>query len=217
MNSFPEKNTISEINSQTKLKVLGSRTVEVCPKCESIYITSRECEGCGYQFSRDRIGEAYGIKSFYAIKDQYVDSLPSIVRIFPRIESLLGNYTKKYSSDLMRRFLALTEHFMLDKSVKSEFSVEVKDLTLEMIEFGVADEFFLQEKWGELPYWFQMSIAEAMGEYSWQKKSQLIGQDFGSTYKSITQFKIYPILKWIFIYGSLIYFSIFIAKLSYSS
>ena len=53
---------------KTKSKIVGKLKIEVCPKCESLFITSKECEACGYQFAIDRIGEPYGQKSLYSLK-----------------------------------------------------------------------------------------------------------------------------------------------------
>ena len=215
MNTYSSSNT--ELIKKTKSKIIGKLKVEVCPKCESYYITSRECEACGFQFAIDRVGEAFGEKSFYAIKDSYLSSLPSLVRVYPHLEKFLDGKIRTYLFELKRRFQLLADAFENDPRPGSEFAIEVKDLVIEMRDYKISESYFLDEKWGALPLWFQMSISEGLNEYHWQKKSQDFARDRKSFFEFLKSFTFYPFAKWILIYGLGISLALYVARISYSS
>jgi len=215
MSNYPQQST--DLNKKTRSKILGKLKVEVCPKCESIFITSKECEACGYQFAIDRIGEPYGDKSFYALKDTYLSSFFSLVRLYPSLERFFKDKKRKYIFELKRRFQLLADTFENDSSPGSEFFIEIRDLVIEMSEYQIPEGYFTDSKWNSLPLWFQMAISEGLNEYMWQKKSQVMARDFGELYNHFKRDAYFPFAKWILIYGVGLAFAYYIAWLSYSS
>lgn len=214
MNIYSPQNT--DLIKKTKSKIVGKLKVEVCPKCESIFITSKECEACGYQFAIDRIGEPYGEKSFYALKDSFIHSLPSLVRAFPRLEYFFKDHKRKYIFELKRRFQLLAEQFENDPRSNSEFFIEVHDLVIELSEYEVPEEYFLDPKWGQIPLWFQMAISEGLNQHLWQKKSRVMARDFKEFYGLLKGGDSFPFAKWILIYGLGVLLAVYVARISYS-
>ncbi len=214
MNTYSHPNTDSI--KKTKSKIVGKLKIEVCPKCESFFITSRECEACGYQFSIDRVGEPFGEKSYYAIKDSYLSALPALIRIYPKWEKIMKETKRKYLFELKRRFQLLADAFDNDPRTGSEFAIEVKDLVVEMCEYEIAEDYFLDQRWGTLPLWFQMSISEGLNEFHWQKKSQVNARDYKSILMNLKGLGFYPFAKWILIYGLGVSLALYVARISYS-
>jgi hypothetical protein len=214
MNNYSHQNT--DLIKKTKSKIVGKLKIEVCPKCESLFITSRECEACGYQFAIDRLGEPYGEKSFYALKDSHFSSLPAPMRVWPSLEKYMTSKVRKYLFELKRRFQLLADAFENDPRPNSEYAVEVKDLVIELRDYGVKEDYFLNDSWGSTPLWFQMSISEGLNEYLWQKKSRDGARDSVSLYSHLKNSDLFPIAKWLVIYGLGVILAVYVARISYS-
>lgn len=132
-----------EIKRRQSFKQIGNRKIEVCPKCESIFITNHECESCGFQFRVDRLGEPFGERSFYALRDSHVSSFPIYLKLMNiNLENKKGKKVRKYRHLLIHRFEVLADHFRLNEEMQSDFEIELRDLISELREYGVQESFF---------------------------------------------------------------------------
>ena len=46
--------------------------IKRCQFCQSVFITDKACESCGRSMTYHLIGEPFGVKSYYGIKERYV-------------------------------------------------------------------------------------------------------------------------------------------------
>ncbi|OFZ24991.1 MAG: hypothetical protein A2381_13010 [Bdellovibrionales bacterium RIFOXYB1_FULL_37_110] len=60
------------MNENMEVKIQGDllhsqkvKAIKKCPRCQSIYLTDKECEACGFQLNFNFIGEPFGHLSFY--------------------------------------------------------------------------------------------------------------------------------------------------------
>lgn len=112
--------------------------VKRCPKCFSVFITDDECEGCGYQLNYNPIGEAFGEKSFYSLKEAYWDERGRLVQLWPDLERKKSASAKKYVRDLSHRYDMLLE-FLLGESDEDRgfYWLEFQDLCRELLSYSV--------------------------------------------------------------------------------
>lgn len=103
---------------------------EVCPECHSIYIKENRCDDCGRLIKIDRLGNPFGPRSFYALKEKYLDSLPCLVKFFPFFEDYSGTKALRYKRELFLRLKAFGEEERLDDLFIIEINDLVRELTL---------------------------------------------------------------------------------------
>lgn len=85
-----------------------------CPKCHSIFLSDDECEACGYQLKIDLLGEPFGYRSFFSLKEGYEFIHPWTFR-FLLIGVLKENSAiKKYRGVMERRLTILVNYFILN-------------------------------------------------------------------------------------------------------
>lgn len=115
------------------------RPVKTCPKCTSLFITDNECEGCGFQFSYSPLGEAFGEKSFYSLKETYWDDRSRLIQLWPSFERRKSSDAQKYLRDLNHRYELLLDFLLGDSGVDRKFYwIEFKDLCRELISYEVS-------------------------------------------------------------------------------
>jgi len=118
--------------------------IKRCPRCESVFITETECESCHYQLKFDLLGEPLGERSFYTIREEYLESLGPVAKKIDFIElkdkSKIGRYTRK----LLFRYNVLLDYFYNvkndEKTRRKLFLQELKDLILELITYEASEE-----------------------------------------------------------------------------
>lgn len=107
-----------------------------CPKCGSIFITSSFCESCGLQFSFDRLGEPFGERSFFCIKEDFEDKFKLRYFLFKLGLSKRDEHIERYKTKLLRRFEVLSCYFFLASDSNREkrrlFVYEAKEIISEL-------------------------------------------------------------------------------------
>jgi len=66
MNENMEVKIQSDLPHSQKIK-----KIKKCPRCQSVYITDKECEACGFQLNFNFIGEPFGHLSFYESQENF--------------------------------------------------------------------------------------------------------------------------------------------------
>ena len=129
-------------NSSSKKKVmyiddplrLGEKiaVTDICPSCGSLHVTKTQCESCGLQFGLDVIGEPFGPRSFFTLKDDFDALIKSIDILHFRFRP--GHYVRKpevqrYLRHLLKRYNDLI-HFLTDYDLDHDrlFLYETKEI-----------------------------------------------------------------------------------------
>ncbi len=130
-----EKSIFTAARPFEKVKV-----TKICPSCSSVFITEKECESCGLQFWVDLIGEPFGERSFFVMKDDFILNSPFYLKYLPRKIFLKRSATHKYKRALLKRFELLTEYFFdrteEDISKRKAFLFEASKIIEEYGEVG---------------------------------------------------------------------------------
>lgn len=117
------------------------KPVKRCPFCQSVFIDEKCCESCGRSMQYHPIGEAFGAKSLYGIKERYIENLNDIIRFFPFFENKKSAAAKSYVRKLEKRFSDLISAFnspgVMANDQKKLFFVESKYLIDELLRYGV--------------------------------------------------------------------------------
>jgi hypothetical protein len=79
-----------------------------CEFCQSVYLTDNICETCGRSVRFDLIGPIGGFKSFYGIKERYINELSPIAKYFPIFESISSSSANSYKRQLKKRLKDLS-------------------------------------------------------------------------------------------------------------
>ncbi len=119
-----------------------------CRNCKSIYIENDVCEACGLNLSFDWPGEPFGERSFYALKERYILSLPFWVKLYPDFEDPYSKKTKEYVRALKFRYDCLSDYFLNSNDInkaskefsdtkKNWFQIELNDLTQELKRYRI--------------------------------------------------------------------------------
>lgn len=107
---------------------------KACPKCHSVFISEKECEACGFQFHIDQLGEPFGHRSFFSLRDEYHFSSPWAFRFLAIGISTQSSVIQKYQGALERRLKVLMEYFSLgdeNEERRRLFLFEAKELIFE--------------------------------------------------------------------------------------
>lgn len=129
--------------SQETLRIPSTayRPVKRCPFCQSVYISEKSCESCGRSLQYHPIGEPFGAKSLYGIKERYIESFNKLNRFFPVLENKKSSIAKSYVRKLEKRFSDLISAFnssdMLANDQRRLFYVESMELIDELLRYGV--------------------------------------------------------------------------------
>lgn len=116
------------------LKYTPDLQTKTCPKCDSVFVTSKECESCGFQLKLNFIGEPLDRKSFYTMQDKYVRAIKKAF-----FSSTKKDLRKEYKRAIWHRFDVLLNHFPDPENEHfSFFSIELKDLVEELLIFNMS-------------------------------------------------------------------------------
>ncbi len=148
----------------------------MCPKCHSIFVTEKECEACGYQIGIDKLGEPFGLKSFFGIRDEYQFSYPWLFRLVPFGFGLQSKGLTKYRGALRRRFETLMTYFSLEKGSNEErklFLFEAREIIQEYwnCHGKLSHLWVMTERIEEQPFF--MTLIEDLKEYEQRKRVPL--------------------------------------------
>jgi hypothetical protein len=120
------------------------RPIKKCPFCQSVFITDTACEACGRNLDYNLVGKPFSPKSFYRIKEKYVQSFPFLLKMFPIFENKKGLAAQSYIRNLKKRTNDILIGFSSVDLIKSEdrryFYFELKEIILELLDYGVKED-----------------------------------------------------------------------------
>lgn len=129
------------------------KPIKRCPNCQSVYLTDINCEACGRSLLYHPIGDPFGAKSLYGMKERYYAGFAPIIKLFPYFENKSGPQALAYRRQLLKRFDDLLGAFGNTGEILNEnrrfFYVEILELTDELLRYGL-DPIILQLKIEEL-------------------------------------------------------------------
>lgn len=144
------------------------KPIKRCAFCQSVFINDRSCESCGRSMHYHPIGEPFDAKSFYGIKERYIESLNAFIQFFPVFENKKSPFAKSYIRKLEKRFLDLISAFnsenMITEEQKKLFSVEC---------IGIIDELLC---YGTLPSLLQALLIDNDGSETGENLLQYINE-----------------------------------------
>ena len=101
-----------QANSETlQIPTNVYRPVKRCPYCLSVFITEKSCEACGRSMLYHPVGKPFSSKSFYGIKERYLENFSKPLSIFPVFEDKQSPQAQSYSRNLSKRFSDLITAF----------------------------------------------------------------------------------------------------------
>ena len=132
----------------------GEDHIKRCPQCKSLFITDLQCDSCGLQLTTDLLGDPFGEKSFYSIKESYWAEKSGMIRAWHGLERKDSKCTKRYVRRLGHRYEILLDFFLYkgqsnprkrsyeesDQQIRNWFLVEIQDLIRELIQYHVSSE-----------------------------------------------------------------------------
>ena len=118
------------------------KPVKRCPFCQSVFIGEKSCESCGRSMQYHPIGEPFGAKSLYGIKERYIESFNTINRFFPFLENKKSPMAKSYVRKLEKRFSDLISAFnsidMIANDQRKLFYVETMEMIDELLRYDIS-------------------------------------------------------------------------------
>lgn len=110
-----------------------------CPFCHSYYLTDTHCEACGKSLVFDPVGEPFSAKSFFAIKERYIEEFDVLKRFFPVFESIHSQDAQKYLRRLKKRLIDLLDYFQFREAFYDEKSLQERKI------FFIECQFIIEE------------------------------------------------------------------------
>lgn len=153
-----------------------------CPSCHSVYLTDSLCEACGRSLLYHPVGEPFGPKSFYGIKERYLESQHPFYRFFPQFEDKNSKYANSYKRNLSKRFTDLLEAFNSDEQMVKEnrklFYAESMEIIDELLRYNVSPTLIqavLEENDAslvgrELLFYLQNAQKSVLSSKKWQQE-----------------------------------------------
>lgn len=115
------------------------QAVKRCQFCNSVYINEKLCEFCGRSMLYHPVGEAFGPKSFYGIKERYIQNLQTFTRMYPQFEDRKSPIAKSYVRQLSKRFTDLLSAFNTADVIAADdrklFYIESMELIDELLRY----------------------------------------------------------------------------------
>lgn len=123
------------------------KPVKRCSSCGSVFISDDECESCGYQFRSEWVGAPLGANSLYSLREQYEEKQKWHEKHLSFIWTDESKLVQAYRRKLLKRFESLLMYVgakdrdnLEEQNRLNLFLLELKDLTEEMMNSGVAYE-----------------------------------------------------------------------------
>jgi hypothetical protein len=155
-------NQITTEKNSHALRYLPDLPTKTCPKCTSVFVTSHECESCGFQFSMKFIGEPLDRKSFYTFQEKYI---VDVKKAF--FTSTRKKITEEYTRAVWHRFDVLLKFFPDPENEHfSFFSIELKDIVEALLQLKISpDKIKFKCSQSEMPA-LKKYITEVMIEWN---------------------------------------------------
>ena len=131
-----------EINTATlRIPESAYQKVKRCPYCQSVFINSKACEACGRSLLYHPIGDPFGPKSFFGMKERYIENQNAFLRFFPQFEDRKSPEVQSFIRNLSKRFADLISAFnsqdVIKKSERKLFYIESMEIIDEMLRYAV--------------------------------------------------------------------------------
>ena len=116
------------------------KEIKKCPRCQSVYLTDKECEACGFQLNFNFIGKPFGHMCFYDIQENFyrMGSLRKLVYFI--VDKKYSRYLK-YELAIKRRLDNLLKYFFdhIDpvEANRKYFYLELTHLVAEFEKLGL--------------------------------------------------------------------------------
>ncbi len=104
------------------------KPIKKCPYCSSIFITDTLCESCGRNLKYDPVDRPFGQKSFFSIKERYLDDFDVVTKYFPFFENKNSKEARAYCRKLMKRLTDLLDYFEFREMYYDEDSIKERKL-----------------------------------------------------------------------------------------
>lgn len=122
-----------------RIPVEAYKPIQRCRYCQSVFIDELVCESCGRSMLYHPVGDPFGPKSFYGIKQRYVESFHAFNRFFPQFENHQSAPARSYVRNLSKRFSDLISAFNTPEMIASKdrklFYVESIELIDELLRY----------------------------------------------------------------------------------
>ncbi|MDO9181995.1 MAG: hypothetical protein Q7U04_06285 [Bacteriovorax sp.] len=124
-----------------RIPTASYKPVKRCSFCLSVFIDDKLCESCGRSQLYHPIGDPFGPKSFYGIKERYVESLNLLIRFFPFFENKKNPMAQSYVRKCEKRFADLISAFnsldLIQNKQRQLFYVECREIINELLIYDV--------------------------------------------------------------------------------
>lgn len=136
---------------------------KLCPKCGSLFVTKKECEACGYQFWVDLLGEPFGARSFFVMRDDFTHQYRWVYRFAMTSWGKQHQALVKYRRTILKRFEILCGYFFdeFDKNKERRrlFIFEAQEIIHEYALIGgnLSDLWLIIEKGDHHPLFPQLA------------------------------------------------------------
>lgn len=194
-------------------KVVVKKT---CPKCGSLFVTKKECEACGFQFWIDLLGEPFGVRSFFTLRDDFTHQFAWSYRFAAFQWGKNRDEIKKYRRTLNKRFEILCGYFFdsfdKDKERRRLFLFEAGELMQEYRLVGgqLSDLWLLMERGENHPLFPQ--LAERIYQLEESHKASFNLKQFLVENRFLGTFSYFFLMKLAFGCGAVVIAALFYMK-----
>jgi len=116
------------------------KEIKKCPRCQSVYLTDKECEACGFQLNFNFIGKPFGHMCFYDIHENFYRMGTLRKLAYFTIDKKYSRYLK-YELAIKRRLDNLLKYFFdhIDpvEANRKYFYLELTHLVAEFEKLGL--------------------------------------------------------------------------------
>jgi hypothetical protein len=111
-----------------------------CPFCHSLFLTDTNCETCGRSLNYELIGKPFSYKSYYILKEKYLESFSLTEKLIPSLENKNSNQAQSYKRKIVKRLKDLLIGFNTPKLMGAEerklFYIEALAIIDELINYN---------------------------------------------------------------------------------
>lgn len=154
---------------------------KTCPKCGSYFVTKKECESCGFQFWVDLLGDPFGERSFFNLREQFQHQYQWHYR-FAFLKTVKeSKVVKRYLRTLYKRFEILCGYFFdefdKDKERRRLFLFEATEIMNEVSLWGggLSQLWLMLEKGDHHPLF--KKLASELQDIEGHSKSKINAKD----------------------------------------
>lgn len=128
---------------------LHNQQVLRCPKCHSVFVENDKCESCDYNLNFDHLGEPLGIKSYFSLKEEYLNERSLVLNLFPIFKRLITpSSDREFERKLIFRFELLLKYlddYYENANKYKLYVLEVEQIIEELQKLGYNSEFILEK------------------------------------------------------------------------